>query len=427
MKSRRVWQWLAFAVLAVGNARAATTNQVPVTTVSSSREFIVRAPNALISSALCAYAERIKYEWLQRLDATDAWRDAIVFVVHERENNLTNAPVLAAEMFQVEPRLRYQLTFVVPPAPDDATLVAAIVELLCAEVANRDQPRPRDAPYIGAPIPVWLVEGLAQSIIGRPDQLLAVVSRSASGSRPQSAMELMGVTRLPGNAADRALYRANAWLLVESLLRLPNGTHKLQRLLTELGATKIFTRAFESVFDSDFPDTAALEKWWSDQQTRARETIVAANYTTADTARRIEELLTVGAEPHPAFEQLWRYYEQPWLKPWLRDLAAGLEVLKTYGNPLYRPVAAKYAVAVRQLLDRKLNQFRRTAQEAAQLRIAADQKVQQIRDVLDRAERAYSAGGTNEYRDFFRTLDRLQKFEQQRRNPISDYLDQFDK
>ena len=426
MKSRRAWWWLAAALLAAGGAHAAVTNRVLVTTVSSSREFIVHAPNALVSSALCAYAERIKHEWLQRLDTQDAWRDVIVFVIREREDSLANAPVLMAELFQVEPRLKYQLTFVVPPAPDDATLVAAIVGLLCAEAANRDQPRPRDVPYIGAPIPVWLAEGIAQSILGRPDQLLAVVCRSASGSRPQTAMELMRVMQIPGDAADRSLYRANAWLLVEGLLRLPNGTRKLQQLLAELGATKTFARAFESVYGSEFPDTPALEKWWSDQQTRARETSVAANFTAADTARRLDGLLTVEAEPHPAFDQLWRYYEQPWLKPWLRDRSISLEVLNAYGQTLYRPVVAKYAEAITQLLDQKLNRFRRAAREAARLRSAVDQKGRQIRDTLDRAERTYSTGGTNEYQDFFRTLDRLQKFEQQRRNPISDYLDQFD-
>jgi hypothetical protein len=426
MKSRRAWWWFAAALLFTASAPAAVTNRVPVITVSTSREFVVHAPNALMSSALCAYVERIKQEWLRRLALEDMWRDVIVLVVRDRADNLPNAPILTAEMFQAESRLEYRLTLVVPPAPDDATFTAAIVELLCAEAANRDQPRPRDAPYVGAPIPAWLAEGLAQSIVGQTDQLLAVVRRSAGGSRPQTAMELMRATQRSGDTADRVLHRANAWLLVEGLLRLPNGPRKLQQLLTELGATRIFAQAFEEVYDNDFPDTAVLEQWWNEQQTRAQELTVAGNLTETETTRQLDRLLAVETEPRPVFDELWRYSDQPWLKPWLRDRSAGLEVLKACGHSLYRPAVAKYAEAVTQLLAGNLNRFRRAVGDAVRLRRAADQQAQQIRDILDRAERTYCPVRTNAYQDFFRTLDQLEKFEQQRRGPIGDYLDRFD-
>ena len=50
-----------------------------------------------------------------------------------------------------------------------------------------------------------------------------------------------------------------------------------------------------------------------------------------------------------------------------------------------------------------------------------------IREALDRAEHKYVPAGTNEFAGFFHELDRLEKLDQQRHNPISDYLDQFDK
>jgi hypothetical protein len=210
-------------------------------------------------------------------------------------------------------------------------------------------------------------------------------------------------------------------------LRLPNGTRKMQQLLTELGATKTFTRAFGKVYGNDFPDTATLEHWWSNQLTRVREAIIAENYTLTDTARQLDGLLTVEVESHPPFDELWRYYDHPWLIHWLRDRLPALEALNGSGHPLYRPVVAEYTEAVRQLLDRKVNRFRRSAHEAARLRAEVDRQTKQIRETLDRVETRYGGGEVNQFAEFFRTLDRLGQFEKQRHNPISDYLDQFDK
>src|SRR5438093_927849 len=83
---------------------------------------------------------------------------------------------------------------------------------------------------------------------------------SASGPRPQSVTEVMRITRLPDEPAERTLYRANAWLLTESLLHLPGGARRMQQLLAALGATRIFASAFDSAYAGDFPDESALEK-----------------------------------------------------------------------------------------------------------------------------------------------------------------------
>jgi hypothetical protein len=427
MKRRRSWFQVAAAVLVVATSRAAETNSVLVATTSSSREFVVYAANVRVSSVLCAFAEQIKRQWLQRLELTDGWRDPIVIVVQNRQPGLSDAPVLTGDMIRTEVHTRYRLTLVVPPAPDDDTLVAAIVELLCAELANRGQPRQPGAEQLAAPVPVWLSEGLAQSILGQTDRLLAIARRSASGVRPQTAMELMRITRLPADTADRGLYRANAWLLSEALLRLPSGPQKMQQFLSELGAAKVFASAFQKVYGEDFPDTAALENWWAAQLKLACESMVAANLSATETALRLDTILTVEVQSRPAFDQLWRYYDQAWLRPILLEKLTGLQALNIYGHPLYRPVVAKYSEAIQQLLGQNITRFRRGVREADQRRKIVDEQVRQIRDAVNRAERTYVKVETNEFAGFFRTLDQLQRFEQQRRDPISDYLDQFDK
>jgi hypothetical protein len=424
MKSQRVLLRLAAFIIA-GNVNAAGSNEVFAITTSSSRQFTAYAPNPLLSSAICAYAEKIKRDWLQRLELPDAWRDPIVFVLRERTPATTNAPAIVSEIFQIEERLKYQITCVVPPPLDGSELAVDIVEALCAEAANHDQPRTRATAYVGAPIPAWLSEGLAQSTVGRPDQMLAVLRRSASGERPLDVMEIMHVMSVPPDQAGRTFYRANAWMLAESLLCLPDGARKMRQLLLELGTTKVCARAFAAVYGNDLPDELALEKWWSLQQARRTEISVAEDLSAAETARRLDALLVINIGPRPAFDQAWHFYQEPWLKLVLQDKLAGLAALRLHAHPRYRPVVAKYIEAIAQLQDVKLNRFRRAVQAAARQRAAVDQESEQIRRVLDRAEAACIPAGTNAFDDFFRTLDRLEKFEQQRHNPISDYLDKF--
>lgn len=394
-----------------GNLFAADTNQTLVSTTSASRQFTVHASSATVSAALCAFAENIKRDWLQQLALADAWRDPIVFIVREPGSS----PVVRMDVFQVEPRLKYQITCI--PPLDEATLAAATVRGLCAEIANRDQPRSRRAAYVTAPIPLWLAEGLAQLSIGRPDQLISVLRRSASGGRPQPVRELMETTALPEEDAGRGLYRANAWLLTGGLLRLPDGPRKMLQLLHELGARKVVAAAIDSVYGDEILD---WEAWWRLQQTRGAELSVAEDLSAAETAQRLDAILR-----EPSFETLWRSYQEPWLPAVLEETLTALERLRLRAHPLYRPVLARYINAVIQLHDVKLSRFRRGVAAAARQRAAVEQQIRQIQDILDRAESTYRPD-TNAFREEFKTLDRLEQFEKQRRNPISDYLDKFD-
>lgn len=415
------WFRLALCLLALDSR--AGTNEVLVSTTSATGQFVAHAPTALLSSAVCAFAEKTKRDWLRQLDLTDAWRDPIVFVVRER----ANAPPVSIEEFQIQDRIKYEVTFAVPPALDEARVAAATIAALCAELANRDQPRSRGVPYMTAPIPLWLAEGFAQANIGSPDQLLAITRRSLTGGRPQQAKEIMRTSLLPEDSDGSAtLFRANAWLLTDSFLRLPSGSRKLRDLIAALGASKTFARAFEAVYGNEFPDGEALEKWWSLELVRRSESIVAGELSAAETARQLDALLQFENARQSAFGQLWRFYKEKWLRPVLRNRRLGLETLRLRAHPLYRSVIAGYIDAIGQLREQKHYRFRRSAEEADRRRMTVETQIRQVQEVLDRAERIYSTTSPETFQEFFRTLDRLEKFEQQRRNPISDYLDEFD-
>ncbi len=447
MNARRPGKFLAAVATVValtqiavtGEERAASATNALVSTRSASRQFVVYANDRLLPSALCVYAERVKREWLRLWDTSDRWRDPILIVVRPREPSQTNAPAISLDVFQTDKHLKYQIYCVVPPPLDDAELLTSMVEALCAEWANRDQPMVRGRAYAAPLMPLWLVQGVAASIQGRGDLLLAIARRSVAAGRPQSAADLLNARLLPSDPAERALFQANAWIFTESLLALPDGAQKLRRFLTEAGAQKVVSNAFWAVYRGEFPRDAALEKWWSLQQAGRTSAVVAENLTAQETAQRLDDILLTRLDPtrgrrgmpgekEMTVDQLWRYADESWLKHVLELKIDRLGALRSQAHPLYQAVIDDYIDAVGWLARQSTVRFRRGVRKAEAARLAAEKQSRAIAAYLDQAERVYAPGEfSRSFAGYFRTLDQFQKLEDERRNPISDYLDKFDR
>jgi len=423
MKPRRAW-WLLPVFLLLPAARAETNSPLN-TAISVSRQFTVFAPGRTLPAAVCVFAERLKRNWLARLELTDAWRDPIVLVI--RENTLSNdvsAPINLG-IIQAGPIVKYEISSSVPPAIEERALAAVVVRALCLEVANRNRPQGSVTNWQSAVVPLWLAHGLSESIHGRPEWLVPVALRGANSARPAGAMDVLRVATLPDDEASRELFAANAWLLTESLLRLPGGTRKLQRLLGQLPWTKSFEEAFWTVYGESFASEIGLEKWWLMQQARLATIVIPQNLTAAETVRRLDELLTF--EEGRRFNALERFAEKTWLRETLPGRITELRKLLAKGHPMYRSALALYIEAAELLVAQKLSRYRRAVQEADRQRGEVDRQMKAINGVLNHAERAYADPAvTNAFQGYFHTLEQAEKFEQQRRNPISDFLDKFE-
>ncbi len=352
MNARHLSGLLVVAANALAKSRNASalspaTNTV-ATTLSTSRQFTAYADNPLLPSALCVYAERVKHEWLRRMDVPDNWRDPILLVVHTRETAQTNAPAISMVTIQTDVHLKYQVRCLVPPALDEAKLLVAVVDALSSEWANREQPIIRGHLYTAPVMPLWLVEGIAASIQGQFEFLLSIARRSVAAGRPESAADVMGVRVLPVDAADRQLFQADAWLLTESILALPDGSRKLRSFLSELGARKAVGSAFWTVYHRDFPQSAALDEWWSREQARRTSVTMAQDLSAAETGRRLATILIVKLGPVKEREgtperteatlgDLWQYTEEPWLVDVLKLKTDQLGTLRGLAHPVYRP------------------------------------------------------------------------------------------
>ena len=442
MNARHWSRFLVVAAVALAqfrDARAASTGtNALATTVSASRQFAAYANNQLLPSALCVYAERVKREWLRRMDVADNWRDPILLVVRSRELAQTNAPAISMAVFQTEAHLKYQIRCLVPPPLDEAELLVTVVEALSSEWANRERPMVRGRLYAAPVMPLWFVEGLAASIQGRFDSLLLIARRSVAAGRPQQAVDVLDVKVLPVDMADQQLFQANAWILTESLLALPDGSRKLRSFLLELGTQKAASNAFWTVYHQDFPQNATLEKWWDLEQARRTSVTVAQDLSAAVTARELNAILVTKLGPtngrkgmpnetETTIDKLWQYADEPWLKDVLKLKIGQLGALRSQAHLFYQPVLDEYIDAVKWLVQRSTVRFRRTVKHAAVMQAAVDKQSRAVAAYLDQAERVYAPEELSKvFNGYFQTFDQVQKLEGERRSPISDYLDKFD-
>lgn len=445
MKMLCLGWWLAVAAVAWGagddlqerETRPQTTSE-PVRAVSVSRQFVVYAYDPLLPSDVCIYAERVKRQWLALLNIPDHWADPIIIVVRNRQSVEAAAPSIALEVFATELHLKYQITCLIPPRIEESVFTAAIVQALTTEMANRQLPVSGTGPARIAPIPLWLVQGCAQSILSRTDLLLKVAGRSVDAGRPARAADVLATTSLPVDDLERQLYQANAWLLTGGLFALPDGPHKLQNYILELARQSSASNAFAAVYRDSFPNERSLERWWCLNIAGRTSMVAAASLSAGETARRLDEILrtTLGrehskrggrVETEVTLDKLWTYYDRNWTKQLLKEKLIRLEVLRSEAHPSYRPVVEQYAEAVRLLLDQKLNRFRRTVAAADAARAAADSETRQITAYLDRIERACETPeAAGAFTNYFQAITQIESMTRQRRDPISDYLDHFD-
>jgi hypothetical protein len=418
--------WMLLPALVWLPVTRAQTNLPLNTATSVSRQITVHAPGPTLPAAIAVWAERLKRDWLNRLDLTDTWRDPIVIVIHSNPATNPTPSLRPLRILQIGPVVRYEIAGAVPPPLDERDFAAQVVQALCAELANRPRPAGPVTNWQFATAPVWLAYGLSEALRGQSEWLAAVARRAAHSARPPSAAGILNGTSLPDDEAGRELFVANAWWLAESLLRLPGGVQKFRRLLGELPWSGSFAAAFDRVYGDRFPDAVALEKWWIQQQARLVAIVVPQNLTAAATAERLDELMIYPSGHR--FDALERFAERKWVKDALPGRVVDFQNLYARAHPLYQPVIAEYLAAAEHLGAERVSRYRRAVQHAEKLRREADRQAAAIRAAMDHAERAYrGAATTNQWQRMLQPLEQSEKFQQQRRNPISDYLDQFDR
>ena len=274
---------------------AALPDRVVRTVNSSSGQFVVRGPaiaqvpnnsglddSTLIEldpNVLAVTCERIKQALLRELTLADLWRGRVYLEINSALST-NQAPIVFAKPFLDGWQYQVELARSI----EKPKLVSGLVQVLLMEIANRN------AGARSAEIPLWLSEGVAQTLVRQSEADLVVPHPQRNFNlvnlswqeRQAARRDPLGEARerlqthaafsftklgdgLPNSAPEETwkTFQASAHLFVSELLWLPGGRPRVVEMLYELPFYLNWQSAFLNAFGRLFPRLLDVEKWWA--------------------------------------------------------------------------------------------------------------------------------------------------------------------
>jgi hypothetical protein len=284
--------------------------------IATNADFVRLEPALLVVSA-----ERLKKSlWRDLAINSTPWRGQIFLTLHpaqslDEEVTIVSKPSKGGWNYLVR----------LPDILPRARFTRAMTGVLMLEFANRN------AQLHLAEIPAWLTDGLSQKflavgspeiILSMPDKIvnglpLTQINASQRGLDPLADArrvlknfpaltfaELSWPTDTQLSGADGGVYRASAQLFVSELLDLKGGAAKLRTMLETAPQYYNWQTAFEDAFRENFPRALDVEKWWALQVVDFAARDRGAQWTSAASRKKLDEILSVPVEMRTASNAL---------------------------------------------------------------------------------------------------------------------------
>ncbi|MBX3745781.1 MAG: hypothetical protein KF833_10785 [Verrucomicrobiae bacterium] len=358
------------------------------TAISRSGQFVVSGPRTpqptalspstpsdsfreLQAPTLAVSCERVKSEFLRLLQLPDLWRasggQAGKILVGIDPLRSTNAPLTV----QVTPfKPGWQFLIALPSRTTEDRLVRILVQALVLELANRS------SPSRVAEAPLWLVEGLTQSVLRSAPKNLVLQPHSRTDAsflmsgrldhvRDQLARHPpLSFHQLSQPDLDRMderqwdLYAACAHLLVRELSHLPQGPHRLTDWIARLPDHWNWQSGFLEVYRPEFHSLLDVEKWWSLSLALFTGRNAAQAWSREFTLRKLDEALhPVGLLPGAGnqvsrvpLETIVRDWDFPRQSQVLRRFLQQIHAVRLHAPPDIAPLIFRYSDAVEEYL-----------------------------------------------------------------------------
>ncbi len=359
-----------FTVRALENGASKSAASFPMS-MNAGGALAPRTPQAgpaaevrLAPAYLIVSCDRIKNAFLIDLGMRDEWSGKIdLFIKPARPEK--DGTLLAA--VRGGDTWRYELEL--PPEIKARMLVRTVVEALLVELANRD------AGNQSAEIPLWLIEGLSAHLeaynlptfvvephMPRVANKVKLTEQESVRDQLRRNMPL-SFDQLswpePDNLTGEnyTLYSDCAQLLLEDLLRLPDGPRCLRAMIQQLPQHRNWQAAFLAGFRPHFAQLRDVEKWWG---------LACADFCGRDFTRRhgfqeswrmLQEALDVSVEVHfspdrlptPAevtLEEVISEWNRAQVVPVLERCAQNLVLVRFQIAPELGPLADAYRLTL---------------------------------------------------------------------------------
>jgi len=312
--------------------------------------------------------------------------------------------------------LRVQLELSLAAGSSLLEIRRALVRSILVELINRDSPNLSAGEHF-TDSPDWLVDGIAA-------HTGIATHESGAASLPRNGIfSLENLLRTESSSLDgpsRSRYRAGSILLVDRVIHLNDGRHRLAHFISDLPAAindepAHFRKHFPELFQNEIPLYAP--------------NLVETNQLLPDESseRMLNELLNRGIPGASGrvyqLEDLPKLVRDRSVRPALVQLGLSLRNLRSQANPLYRQIIQEYERIVELLLRGKTNGITKHLAGLRRSRAMLHVQMGKINDFMNWFEATQAHAPSGRFDDYMKAAELLESRVERRRDCISVYLD----
>ncbi len=438
-------------------------NPTPERSESSSGQFVVYGQNWKLRGDFCLLAEEVKTEFLRLLALKDEWTFPVVIQVSEALGGVNEGDPVRSKVSPIEDTFRFHIRVEVGDELKPEQIREEVLNVLLYEFILRNRGRVGETRK-RLTVPDWLKGGIAAAIAyraegGRRNSLFGAIFRSG---RILSVPDVMRGRKPDSSSVGKAIYDASACALVLTLLAQPEGSVRLQRLVTDL---LVFDGTDYALLKKYYPDLSdsnnSLEKWWALQIASLAEPGVLDIMTVAETEAALQQALLVrviaesgevpekrkplfslgrssGTSPEgtaPETRDLLTYELRDYAHFIRRDdREAVLEAVRlrlmgvgTRAFPLHRALIAQYDAILASLAKGRKRGVDEKLAELAAIRLDLLKMARDAEDYLHWYEATQENRQSGAFEEYQKFAEQLREDRAPRPDPISQYLDALEK
>lgn len=412
---------------------------LPARVVSRSGQFSVSGAEPAVRASVALLAEEAKDDLLKLSDLKDDWKTLISVVLHGKPGDPLPPRSVALSLFSNEGGYSLRLDLHLARGIDQERFHRAVTSALLHEQALRKlPPGTTDAALI---VPPWLVEGLREAAAWEQkhgDRRLYEAIFKHGGLYKLN--DLFAVTEADHEELDgamRAAFRVASGAMVMALLEQPQGKEGFRTFISEAAR---FGGEMPVLLRRCFPELnlseRSLEKWWMLVGIDKSAPDLTESLGVLETESALEETLKLhfrdsaavdtGKPLHSSWEELVAL-PIPARSEAVRPIQDSLVRLSYRSFPSFRPIIAEYQLILAELLRPKPQKIGERLAGLQESRLTMTEKARHARDYLDWFEITRVRETSGEFEDYLSLKERLKVRNEDRKDPVSTYLDRMEK
>lgn len=418
---------------------AGNNDALPARVISRSGQFSVSGGDPAVRASVAILAEEAKDDLLKLSDLKDGWKTMISIVLHGQPGDPLPPRSVALNLFSNEGGYSMRLDLHLSRGIERERFLRAITTALLYEQALRNLPPGNtDSALL---VPPWLVEGLREAVEWqqkRGDRRLYDAIFKHGGVYKLN--DLFAVTEAGHDDLDgamRAAFRVASGAMVMALLEQPQGKEGFRTFISEAAnfggeMPVLLRRCFPELNLSE----RSLEKWWMLVGIDKSAPDLTESLGVAETESGLEEALRLHFRDsagmatekplHGSWEEL-AALPAPARVEAVRPAQDALVRLSYRSFPSFRPIIAEYQLIFGELLKPKPQKIAERLAGLLESRQIMSEKARRARDYLDWFEITRVRETSGAFEDYLSLKERLKNRPQERKDPVSSYLDRMEK